>query len=120
ALPRWPALTKLHLNGVVQGDELTAELARSGHLRGLRELSLIYNDIGDEGARALADCPDLAGLTRLKLYGNEIGDAGALALARSPYLGNLQDLDIDSYGATEVSEEVAEALHQRFGDRVSL
>jgi uncharacterized protein (TIGR02996 family) len=119
ALPRWPPLTKLHLNGL-QGDELTAELARSGHLRGLRELSLIYNEIGDAGAAALADCADLAGLTRLVLYGNEIGDAGALALARSPYLGGLEDLDIDSYGATELSDEVERALHARFGDRVRL
>jgi uncharacterized protein (TIGR02996 family) len=117
-VPRWPALTKLDLNGVVQGDELTAELARSGHLRGLTELTLIYNEIGDEGARALADCADLAGLTRLELYGNEIGDAGALALARSPHLGNLQALDIDNYGRTELGPATQAALRERFGERV--
>jgi uncharacterized protein (TIGR02996 family) len=115
--PRWPPLRKLHLNGVVQGDEFTAALVRSGHLRGLTELSLIYNEIGDAGAAALAGSPDLAGLTLLELYGNEIGDEGARALARSPHLKNLRALDIDSYGATELSPEVQETLRERFGDK---
>jgi uncharacterized protein (TIGR02996 family) len=117
--PRWPPLRKLHLNGVVQGDELTAALVRSGHLRGLSELSLIYNEIGDEGAAALAASPDLSGLTLLELYGNEIGDEGALALARSPHLANLRQLDIDSYGAAALSPEVQRTLRERFGDKVS-
>jgi uncharacterized protein (TIGR02996 family) len=117
--PRWPALRKLHLNGVVQGDELTAALVRSGHLRGLAELSLIYDEIGDVGAAALAASPDLDDLTLLELYGNPIGDEGALALARSPHLKDLRALDIDSYGATELSPEVQRALRERFGDKVS-
>ncbi len=117
--PRWPPLRKLHLNGVVQGDELTAALVRSGHLPGLTELSLVYNEIGDAGAAALAASPDLAGLTLLELYGSEIGDEGALALARSPHLKNLRVLDIDSYGATELSPEAQRALRERFGDKVS-
>jgi uncharacterized protein (TIGR02996 family) len=115
--PRWPALRKLHLNGVVQGDDLTAALVRSGHLRGLAELSLIYNEIGDAGATALAGSPDLAGLTLLELYGNEIGDEGARALARSPHLKNLRELDIDSYGAAELSPDVQEELRDRFGEK---
>jgi hypothetical protein len=119
-VPRWPsALRKLHLNGVVQGDKLTAALVRSGHLRGLAELSLIYNEIGDAGAAALAASPDLADLTLLELYGNEIGDEGVLALARSPHLKNLRALDIDSYGATELSLEMQRALRERFGEKVS-
>jgi hypothetical protein len=109
----------LHLNGVVQGDELTAALVRSGHLWGLTELSLIYNEIGNAGAAALAASPDLAGLMLLELYGNGIGDEGALALARSPHLKGLRALDIDSYGATELSPEVQRALRDRFGAKVS-
>jgi uncharacterized protein (TIGR02996 family) len=119
-VPRWPRLTKLHLNGVVQGDERTATLVRSGHLRGLKELTLIYNEIGDAGAVALASSPDLAGLTLLELYGNQIGDEGALALALSPHLRNLRSLNIESYGATTLSPGVQDALRGRFGYGVVL
>ncbi len=118
-VPRWPRLHKLHLNGVVQGDELTVTLVRSGHLRGLVELSLIYNDIEDAGAAALAGSPDLAGLTLLELYGNRIGDEGGRALARSPHLRQLRRLDIDSYGQATLSPEVQAELRQRFGEGVS-
>jgi uncharacterized protein (TIGR02996 family) len=118
-VPRWPRLHKLHLNGVVQGDELTATLVRSGHLRGLGELTLIYNDIEDAGAAALAGSPDLAGLTLLELYGNRIGDEGARALARSPHLRQLRRLDIDSYGQATLSAEVQAELRERFGEGVN-
>ncbi len=148
-LASWPGLarlTVLNLPGNSVGDAGAAALAASPHLAGLATLELTANAITQAGARALANSPYLAGLRRLDLGNNylldagvevlaaspylanlthlglwftAVGSAGAAALAASPYLGNLVKLDLTANGSLPGTEG-AQALRQRFGDRVRL
>ena len=60
-----------------------------------------------EGMRALASSPHVRNLRKLELVGNDINDKGARALAKSPHLGNLRFLDIRT---TEIGAKGLEAL----------
>lgn len=119
-LPGLRRLRALYLNQRLRAPgRLCAELSRSPHAAGLRDITLCgsldegrglasllrsplasrlealrlpCNHLGDEGARRIAAARSLAGLRVLDLRNNGIGDAGAIALAASPHLRSLREL----------------------------
>jgi uncharacterized protein (TIGR02996 family) len=93
ALAGWPkaaTLRTLILGGSDLGEGAAVPLARSPHLAGLRVLHLGFAGLEDSDAQALAGAAHLAGLERLELHHNAITD------------------------------EAADRLRDRFGDRVHL
>jgi uncharacterized protein (TIGR02996 family) len=74
--PQLPNLTCLCLVRSSLGDQGCVEIARSGILRRLKELTLRYGCITDAGAEALAGCPDLRHLESLYLCDNALTPAG--------------------------------------------
>jgi uncharacterized protein (TIGR02996 family) len=62
------------------GDDGTAILAASPHVKGLRYLDLGFNRIGSMGCASIVRSPNLAELTTLKLDDNHIDDGAAWAM----------------------------------------
>ena len=89
----WPALAELELGACDLHGSDVAALFAGGRLRGLRTLSLSYNDIADDGAVALAAQP-FTQLAKLELEGNELTPPGIALLAGSPHLRGLRTLAI--------------------------
>jgi uncharacterized protein (TIGR02996 family) len=102
---------RLSMNGLH-----TTGLPPLTRLANVRKLDLSENGLGDEAAERLADAPPPR-LRVLELSVNAITDRGALALARSPHLEGLRLLRLRfNYSFTRA----ADALRQRFGERVEL
>jgi hypothetical protein len=90
------------------GAEGLAALARSAHLRELRELDLGQNPVGDGGLRALARSRTLTGLTWLNLFDAQVTDKGVAALVTSPVVKHLRYLDLN--GQNDLTDATLRAL----------
>lgn len=86
-LYRLAPVLQLDLSGVTP---VAARLFGSPHLRQIRTLSLLRNELGDAEAELIAASPHLGELRWLDLSLNRIGAAGVEALAASPNLPRLE------------------------------
>jgi uncharacterized protein (TIGR02996 family) len=115
---------QLDLSGVVP---VAGRLFGSPHLRQVRALSLLRNELGDAETELIAASPHLASLLWLDVGLNRIGAAGLEALAASANLPRLEWLGFrvnavedptpqhaDEYDADSA---VARALQARYGPR---
>ena len=106
---------------------VAGRLFGSPHLRQIRTLSLLRNELGDAEVELLAASPHLGELRWLDLGLNRIGAAGLEALAASPNLPRLEWLGFrvnavddptpqhaDEYDADSA---VARELQARYGPR---
>ena len=118
---------QLDLSGVAP---VAGRLFGSPHLRQIRTLSLLRNELGDAEVELLAASPHLGELRWLDLGLNRIGAAGLEALAASPNLPRLEWLGFrvnavgdptpqhaDEYDADSA---VARELQARYGPRAWL
>ena len=112
--PNFAGLVALRLR-VAMGSVDAEAIARSPHLRGLRDLSILMSHIGDAGAAALASSPNLSGLRRLNLSSNGLTDAGARALAASPHLDGLREGRLFLGVNPGITRAGVAALRDRFG-----
>jgi uncharacterized protein (TIGR02996 family) len=80
AAGQFRGLTDLTIRSQQFGDQICAEIARSGVLRRLKRLDLRNCGISDDGAIALARSPDLAHLDVLDVGGNRITPIGVSRL----------------------------------------
>jgi hypothetical protein len=109
---------------------VAGRLFGSPHLRQIRTLSLLRNELGDAEVELLAASPHLGELRWLDLGLNRIGAAGLEALAASPNLPRLEWLGFrvnavgdptpqhaDEYDADSA---VARELQARYGPRAWL
>jgi len=151
-LAAWPLLRRLRALSMDYrsyrpgiGDPAARALAASPHLGGLRELSLVSDDITQAGVRELLAAPWLSGLRRLDLTYNPIGDEGTALIAASPAVGGLEELLLrrteagnrsarafaespspgglrllDLSGNHGIGAPERRRLTERFGDRVKL
>ena len=94
AQPHLLLATSLELHDFEIRDAWARRAARSGHLAGLRALSLTRNHLGDLGAAALAEFAPLPRLERLVLPSNRIGHKGAQMLADAGLLAGLRALSL--------------------------
>jgi uncharacterized protein (TIGR02996 family) len=83
----------------------------------LRTLILGGSDLGEGAAVPLADSPFLSGLRVLHLAFAGLEDSDARALAASPHLAGLERLELHH---NAITDEAADLLRDRFGDRVLL
>lgn len=126
-LYRLAPVLQLDLSGVAPA---TGRLFGSPHLRQIRTLSLLRNELGDAEVELLAASPHLGELRWLDLGLNRIGAAGLEALAASPNLPRLEWLGFsvnavgdptpqhaDEYDADSA---VARELQARYGPRAWL
>jgi uncharacterized protein (TIGR02996 family) len=86
-LYRLAPILQLDLSGV---RPAAARLFSSPHLRQIRTLSLLRNELGDAEAELIAGSPHLGELLWLDVGLNRIGEAGLEALAASPNLPRLE------------------------------
>ena len=99
-LADFPSLARmeaLDLRNNNLGDDGTAILAASPHVKGLRYLDLGFNRIGSSGSASIARSPNLAGLSTLKLDDNFLDypdDRGVAALVAGPHPAQLVTLDL--------------------------
>jgi len=123
-LYRLAPVLQLDLTGVAP---VAGRLFGSPHLRQIRTLSLLRNELGDAEVELLAASPHLGELRWLDLGLNRIGAAGLEALAASPNLPRLEWLGFrvnavgdptpqhaDEYDADSA---VARELQARYGPR---
>ena len=123
-LYRLAPVLQLDLSGVAP---VAGRLFGSPHLRQIRTLSLLRNELGDAETELLAASPHLGELRWLDLGLNRIGAAGLEALAASPNLPRLEWLGFrvnavddptpqhaDEYDADSA---VARELQARYGPR---
>jgi uncharacterized protein (TIGR02996 family) len=123
-LYRLAPVLQLDLSGVAP---VAGRLFGSPHLRQIRTLSLLRNELGDAEVELLAASPHLGELRWLDLGLNRIGAAGLEALAASPNLPRLEWLGFrvnavddptpqhaDEYDADSA---VARELQARYGPR---
>lgn len=123
-LYRLAPVLQLDLSGVAP---VAARLFSSPHLRQIRTLSLLRNDLGDAETELIAASPHLGELLWLDLGLNRIGAAGLEALAAAPNLPRLEWLGFrvnavgdptpqhaDEYDADSA---VARELQARYGPR---
>jgi uncharacterized protein (TIGR02996 family) len=123
-LYRLAPILQLTLSGVAP---VAGQLFGSPHLRQIRTLSLLRNELGDAEMELIAASPHLAELRWLDLSLNQIGAAGVEALAASPNLPRLEWLGLrtnpvadptpqhaDEYDADSL---VATELQARYGPR---
>ena len=123
-LYRLAPILQLDLSGVAP---VAGRLFGSPHLRQIRTLSLLRNELGDAEAALLAASPHLGELRWLDLGLNRIGAAGLEALAAAPNLPRLEWLGFrvnavddptpqhaDEYDA---DSPVARELQARYGPR---
>ena len=123
-LYRLAPVLQLDLSGVAPA---AGRLFGSPHLRQIRTLSLLRNELGDAEVELLAASPHLGELRWLDLGLNRIGTAGLEALAASPNLPRLEWLGFrvnavgdptpqhaDEYDADSA---VARELQARYGPR---
>jgi uncharacterized protein (TIGR02996 family) len=101
---------------VLRLDHLKA-LAHFSHLRRLKHLSLAGHALASEAGEMLASSGILGSLRSLDLTDNRLDDDAALALSRSPHLNQLERLTL---WHNPIGPEGAEALRERFGERVVL
>jgi uncharacterized protein (TIGR02996 family) len=126
-LYRLAPVLQLDLSGVAP---VAGRLFGSPHLRQIRTLSLLRNELGDAEVELLAASPHLGELRWLDLSLNRIGAAGLEALAASPNLPRLEWLGFrvnavgdptpqhaDEYDADSA---VARELQARYGPRAWL
>jgi len=126
-LYRLAPVLQLDLSGVAP---VAGRLFGSPHLRQIRTLSLLRNELGDAEVELLAASPHLGELRWLDLGLNRIGAAGLEALAASPNLPRLEWLGFrvnavddptpqhaDEYDADSA---VARELQARYGPRAWL
>jgi uncharacterized protein (TIGR02996 family) len=92
-------------------------LAKTTKLKSLKTLCLSNNPVCDRGARAFAASPLLGQLETLDLSACSVTAAAAKAFARSKTAGDQLNLDL---ALNAVGEEAADALRERFGERVTL
>jgi uncharacterized protein (TIGR02996 family) len=113
--------------GRVPVRELVFKGVWDDHLREVvtwPELELVRRlDVWTEGAPlseaaflALCGCEYLCNLERLRIEMVEYTDAGVEAFLDSPHLRNLVSVQIDGYGFDELSEELRQRVHGRFGE----
>src|SRR5439155_20073581 len=97
-LVRCPLLWRVaHLDLGVNylGDEKTATLLRSEHVRELRGLGLSFNGLTNAGVQAVLDAGPWPRLTALDLQGNaHVTGRGAVHVAQSRALPALEALDL--------------------------
>jgi uncharacterized protein (TIGR02996 family) len=110
-------LTTLALPACGIGPAGARALARSRFLARLATLDLSHNLLGLQGARAIAACRDLSNLSRLALNRCRLDDRAASVLAEAPALERLAVLEL---AGNDVGAAMAEALRERFGERVRL
>jgi len=117
ASPNTGRLRKLNLwaNGIA--DYGVEAICRQTHMCNLTHLDVSGNLLTNRAAVALAAAEHLGTLEELNLGSNAISGEGALALANSPHLTNLHQLDLT---VNNIGEKAADALRERFGDRVVL
>jgi hypothetical protein len=121
---RLAPVLQLDLSGVAP---VARELFASPHLRQIRTMSLLRNELGDAEAALIAASPHLRELRWLDLGLNKIGAAGLEALAAGPALNRLEWLGFsvnavpdptpqhaDEYDADSA---VARELQARYGPR---
>jgi uncharacterized protein (TIGR02996 family) len=91
------------------------------HMCNLTHLDLADNDLTDRAAEAIAQAEHLKSLEHLDLKGNAITDVGARTLAKAPHLTNIRRLVLSRANRiTRISEQGADALHDRFGEALVL
>ena len=116
ALCRSPVLASVTYlvlyNNRPMGDRAAVAIARSPHVKEIRDLCLVHTNLGPEGTRALAFSRRLPELRTLDLQSNLIGDEGGRALCESPFFDKLRSLTLYNCG---ISEHVKVALRKRFG-----
>lgn len=110
-------LQMLYLSRNQIGDDGAAALSASTTLTSLTDLFLHSNWIGDRGAIRIAQSENLASLERLFLRMNRMRDAGIQAFAESTTLTNLRELYV---GGNSISDQTADRLRERFGNRVNV
>ena len=71
--------------------------------------------INERGLLALAGCEHLKNLERLRMEWVAYTNAAVEALLDSPHLGNLTSPKIRGYGFSNLSEDVQQRVHERFG-----
>jgi uncharacterized protein (TIGR02996 family) len=116
--PRLAALTHLTFVSARIDDDGYRILGAAKGLRGLRHLSVGWNQQGIEGIPALVGSPLIARLETLDLSSTGFGAGAARALAASPHLGRLRKLDLTQ---CNLGPEEARALASaRFGSLADL
>jgi uncharacterized protein (TIGR02996 family) len=123
-LYRLAPVLQLDLSGVAP---VASQLFGSPHLRQIRTLSLLRNELGDAEAELIAASPHLPNLLWLDVGLNRIGAPGLEALAASPNLPRLEWLgfsvnaveDPTPHHADEYDADsaVARELQARYGPR---
>ncbi len=116
--PNCPRLDELHLTGSHSPNVMHRSLFQCKNLSRLRSLTL------DAGAdlMALASCPHLTNLEWFEIGNGIITDASAHTLIANPGFARMTHVGLYSMNAHEprLSKRVVAALHERFGDGLTL
>jgi uncharacterized protein (TIGR02996 family) len=104
-LYRRTSVLHLNLTGVAP---VADELFGSPHLRRIRSISMVAQNLGDDAAIAVAASPHLAKLEWLDLRNNQIGQPGLEALAASQLLPRLGFLGFSGNAAEDLTPRHAD------------